>query len=76
MNELSAALRALKPSVKNQGRIIVEYADGDYLLMLPSGKIEAHPTKDSAEAAAKRFFKKTLKSDIGVGRIEWRNLPS
>lgn len=62
----------MKPSVANQGKIVVQQNRGEFLVMFPDGSVEIAMSKDDVEKKAKRYFKKILgTSDIGVGRIEW-----
>lgn len=59
----------------NQGKIVVERGEKEgYFIMFPNGDVAWQSNKKSAEARAKLWFKENLKSDIGIGEIEWRNV--
>lgn len=62
-----------KYTTSYQGKAIVESNGSELLVMFPDGHIE--PALDPKEAFLKlrRFFKKNLQTDVGVGEIEWRH---
>jgi hypothetical protein len=67
----------MKPRVKHQGKIIIEYYGMyDYMVMFPSGRVTQFRNRSQAEKAAKRYFSRR-KVPVGclanIGVIEWRN---
>ena len=64
-----------KPNVLNQGKVIIEWDQDGFLVMLPTGDLRSFATRKDAEAFAQRYFKKTANVDaLNVGRIEWRDV--
>jgi hypothetical protein len=63
-----------KPSVQLQGRVIAEPdGEGGWLLMFPTGDIEAATSRATAERKALRWFRANVDAGaMGVGFIEWR----
>jgi hypothetical protein len=64
-----------KPKVNVQGKVIIEYSEGDFLLMFPDGRIEVRGNWKAAKRCAQLMFKREAVDAINVGFIEWRNLP-
>jgi len=60
-----------RPSVSNQGTIAVKRSSVGYVIGFPNGDVDWAPTHKAAETAAKRWFRKHMTADIGVGKIEW-----
>lgn len=60
--------------VRNQGKVVAERQDmHDWLVMFPSGRVERFASISSIEKAAKRYFKRQVKTgEVGIGKIEWR----
>jgi hypothetical protein len=58
-----------------QGKTIVETANGEYLIMHPDGTITVVIDRTEAEKKAKAWYRRTLGGGfkIGVGQIEWRD---
>lgn len=50
-----------KPAIHSQGKAVIEEDDGHWLLMLPTGEISAHPTREAAFKAAARWAKRNAK---------------
>ena len=62
----------VKPTIQNQGIIIVEPDEDGFLVMFPNGDIVLASTKVEVERKAAGWFKKHATADIAVGRTEWR----
>jgi hypothetical protein len=72
LNPMPLGSRCSKGSVQKQGKVVIEKDGTEYLIMLPDGEIRSANSHDKAEAIAKKWFKKNLKEDVGIGTIEWR----
>ncbi len=70
--------KPIKPTVKFNGKVIVEWGNGDFLTMFPNGVIKVFASREGAMDAANAFFRQKAKGfdkaipAIGVGMIEWR----
>lgn len=64
-----------RPKVHWQGKVVIDYADGDFLVMLPDGEVRLGGDKENASKIARRWFRKHAQNAINLGEIDWRNLP-
>lgn len=58
----------------SQGKVVVQReAPGSTMLlvMLPNGHVQSAMSPEAAYALARKWFRKNLKTDIGIGEIEW-----
>jgi hypothetical protein len=56
-------------------RVVIEFHNGDWLVMLDTGDIRVAPTPEVALALVQRAAHRGNKG-ITVTRIEWRNTPA
>lgn len=62
-----------KPNVEAQGKAVIEFSRGDWLLMLPDGHVSNEPSEEAARAKAYAWFRCHAREDaINVGQIEVR----
>jgi hypothetical protein len=56
-----------------QGKAVVEFHGGEYLMMFPDGTVGMEISKADAEARARKWFAAHgMKDAFRVGMIEWR----
>jgi len=60
---------------ENQGKVVCEEDNEGWMVMTPDGEVTHAKTRAIAERYAKSWFARNLKSEVGVGKIEWRLLP-
>lgn len=71
---LPTEMKAIRPVVTNQGKTIIETADGEFQVMHPDGSVRVAISRTAAEKYAKDWYRKALGNGakIGLGEIEWR----
>lgn len=63
----------MKPTVRHQ-TAVVEFHGGDWMVMLPDGRVEVLGTALAALAAVQRAARRGNKG-VTLTQVEWRNVP-